>query len=286
MPLLIDQPLQLRAFLRKVAIEAGRLALGHFREGDRTTARTWAKAGGSPVTEADIAVDSFLKERLSEALPEAGWLSEETADDPIRCEKRILWVVDPIDGTRAFAAGDPRWAVAIALLVEGSPIGGIVHAPALAISYEATRRHGAFRNDSLMRLADPPPLDAARVAGPKPVVEVIARQAPGLRLQPKVPSLALRLTFVADGSIDLGLASVNAHDWDIAAADLILTEAGAVLSEVDGKPPVYNKLQPTHGVLIAAAPSLHAEALAAMAGRRHAGSTTAPGGGAPQGGRQ
>ena len=284
MPLSLDQPDRLSAFLRDIALEAGRLALAHFQEGGKTTARTWAKAGGSPVTEADIAVDHFLRERLSAALPEAGWLSEETADDPIRCEKRILWVVDPIDGTRAFAAGDPRWAVAIALLVDDVPIAGIVHAPALAVTYEAARQRGALRNGVPMHLETPPSLDVARVAGPKPIVELIARQAPGLVLQPKVPSLALRLMLVADGSIDVGVASVNAHDWDIAAADLILREAGAILSEIDGTPPVYNKLEPTHGVLVAAAPALQAEALAAIGGvQRFRPSAT---GGTPHGGRQ
>ncbi|MBS7702276.1 3'(2'),5'-bisphosphate nucleotidase CysQ [Chelatococcus asaccharovorans] len=271
MPLSLDKPIPLRAFLRETAEEAGLIALAHFREGLVTTARTWAKSGGSPVTEADIAVDSLLRQRLSAALPEAGWLSEETTDDPVRLGQRIMWVVDPIDGTRAFAAGDPRWAVAIALMVDARPIAGIVHAPAMGASYDAVRGHGALHNGRPMHAAQRSAREGRRIAGPKPELDIIARHVPGTQPQPKVPSLALRLTFVADGSLDLGIASAHAHDWDIAASDIVLSEAGAILTEADGSHPVYNKPRPTHGILVAAAPELHAQALAAIAAPRRPG---------------
>lgn len=272
MSLPIDQPSQLQAFLRQTAEEAGRIALAHFREGLATTARTWSKHGGSPVTEADIAVNALLHTRLSEALPEAGWLSEETTDDDARLSQRIMWVVDPIDGTRGFAAGDPRWAVAIALMVDARPLAGIVHAPALGTSYEAIRGTGARRNGQPMRAPERSTTDALRLAGPKPEIEILATRMPGALLQAKVPSLALRLTFVADGSLDVGIASAHAHDWDIAAADIVLSEAGATLTEADGRHPVYNKPRPTHGILVAAGAALHAEALAALAAPRRPGS--------------
>ncbi|CAH1655217.1 Inositol monophosphatase family protein [Hyphomicrobiales bacterium] len=274
MPLSLNEPTQLRAFLRMTAEEAGRVALAHFREGLATTARTWAKMGGSPVTEADIAVDRLLRRRLSAVLPEAGWLSEETTDDPARLNQRIMWVVDPIDGTRAFAAGDPRWAVAIALMVDSRPIAGIVHAPALGSSYEAIRGHGASHNGRPMHAPRRSAGEGLRIAGPKPELERVAQHVSGTLPQPKIPSLALRLTFVADGSLDLGIASSDAHDWDIAASDIVLSEAGAILTEADGRHPVYNKPRPTHGILVAATSPLHGQALAAIAAPRRPGHTT------------
>src|SRR3712207_3855926 len=108
--------------LRETAREAGAIALGFFRSGLKTSARIWSKAGGSPVTEADVAVDAFLKAELSQAVPEAGWLSEETADDPARLSRELVWIVDPIDGTRAFLTGSRDWSVSIALLGGGQPV--------------------------------------------------------------------------------------------------------------------------------------------------------------------
>ena len=125
-----DLAFALMPAVREAAREAGRIACSYFRRGGKTTARVWSKHGGSPVTEADVAVDSFLKVRLIEALPDAAWLSEETTDDPARLGAPRLWIVDPIDGTRAFLSGHPDWSIAIALLVDGEPVLGIVHAPA------------------------------------------------------------------------------------------------------------------------------------------------------------
>jgi myo-inositol-1(or 4)-monophosphatase len=121
-----------RDCLIDAAREAGAIALTYFRPGERTSARIDYKAGGSPVTEADFAVDAFLRARLGAAFPGAGWLSEETEDDPRRLACSNILIVDPIDGTRGFLAGDPRWAVSIALVVAGRPVAGVVHAPALA----------------------------------------------------------------------------------------------------------------------------------------------------------
>src|SRR5687767_1991669 len=123
--------------VRDAARRAGDLAAPYFRAGAQTAARLWYKGGSSPVTEADIALDTYLKGQLSELLPEAGWLSEETADDPARLGRSYVWVVDPIDGTRAFASGHPDWAISIALVREGKPVLGILHAPIHNRLYEA-----------------------------------------------------------------------------------------------------------------------------------------------------
>ncbi|HZH51522.1 MAG TPA: 3'(2'),5'-bisphosphate nucleotidase CysQ [Microvirga sp.] len=249
--------------VRDAARRAGAMALPFYRSGAKTAARLWYKDQTSPVTEADIALDGFLKEHLSGLLPEAGWLSEETADNPARLDQRSVWIVDPIDGTRAFSTGHPDWSISIALVVEGRPVIGVVYAPIHDHLYEARLGGGAWRNGERLRLSAED-LAYARVAGPKPLVDRFARGLGPIQHLPKVPSLALRLARVADGSIDVGLVSSDAHDWDIAAADLILHEAGALLTDFGGAVPVYNKPRPRHGEMLAVASRLHPRAIGAM----------------------
>jgi myo-inositol-1(or 4)-monophosphatase len=259
-----DLARDLMPFVRDTAREAGALAGSFFRSGLKTSARVWSKTGGSPVTEADMAVDTFLKERLSGQLPAAGWLSEETADDPVRLGRELVWIVDPIDGTRAFLSGSHDWSIAIALLAGGRPLLGIVHAPAHDALYEARRGGGAWRDG--VRLEGSPaagPADIS-VTGPKSMVDHLERSLRGLKRAPRVPSLALRLARVAEGSVDAGLVSSNAHDWDIAAGDLILHEAGGLLTGLDGAAPAYNGAEPIHGELLAAPRRLHPHLIEAM----------------------
>lgn len=239
-----------RDLLLLAAREAGALALGYFRPGGRTAAKVTAKEGGSPVTEADLAADSLLRRRLREALPEAGWLSEETADDFERLARRSLIVVDPIDGTRAFVIGDPRWAVSAALIVDGRPVAGIVHAPALGETYAAARGAGATFNGAPLSSAAWPPRVAA---GPKPLIEAMAANlGMSLEVAPRVPSLAYRLSLAARGAIGFALAAGNSHDWDIAAADILLEEAGARLIGASGERLRYNTREVRRGALLAA----------------------------------
>jgi myo-inositol-1(or 4)-monophosphatase len=247
-----------------LAREAGALALRFFQEGAATSARRWTKERGSPVTEADIAVDTFLEERLLRMLPEAGWLSEETADRPDRISRSLVWIVDPIDGTRAFMTGNPDWSIAIGLLLNGRLTLGVVHAPAHGMLYEAAAGAGAFRNGARLQVSSRPSLGGARVTGPKPLIDQLARNSGPIERVARIPSLALRLARVAEGSVDVGLVSADARDWDLAAADLILSEAGGRVTALDGKPLVYNRPEPIHGELAAAPAWLHPSVVAAM----------------------
>jgi myo-inositol-1(or 4)-monophosphatase len=253
--------------VREAAREAGRIACRHFERGGKTTARIWSKHGGSPVTEADVAVDSFLKVELSVALPEAAWLSEETADDPARLGARRLWIVDPIDGTRAFLSGHPDWCVAIALLIDGEPALGVIAAPAHDTLYEAWRGGGAYRDCAPITASARQGLAGASVAGPKPLIDKLERAVGRMAPVPRIPSLALRLARVAEGAVDLGLVSGNSRDWDLAAANLILTEAGGKLTAFDGLRPRYNAAEPVHGELLAAPAGLHPRLIEAMTGQ-------------------
>ncbi len=239
--------------LAAAAREAGTLALGFFRLGAATSAEVQSKFGGSPVTEADLAADALLKRRLWEAFPEAGWLSEETADNADRLGRRALLVVDPIDGTRAFVAGDPRWAVSTALVVDGRPVAGVVHAPALDETYAAARGSGATFNGAAIAAIGPFDPFRFRAAGPKPILqEMGARLGATIDIAPRVPSLAYRLCMVARGAIDFAVAAEDSHDWDVAAADLFLEEAGACLTGRSGQQVLYNTQQIRRGALLAA----------------------------------
>ena len=254
--------------VRDAAREAGRIACRYFERGGKTSARIWSKHGGSPVTEADVAVDSFLKVELSAALPESAWLSEEAADDLARLGARRLWIVDPIDGTRAFLSGHPDWCVAIALLVNGEPALAVIAAPAHHALYEACPGGGAYRDGAPITASPRDALRGASVAGPKPLIDKLERAVGPIAPVPRIPSLALRLARVAEGAVDLGLVSGNSRDWDLAAADLILAEAGGRLTTFEGLRPRYNAEEPVHGELLAAPRRLHPRLVEAMTGQQ------------------
>ncbi|MCW6507136.1 3'(2'),5'-bisphosphate nucleotidase CysQ [Lichenifustis flavocetrariae] len=245
------------ALLVEAAREAGdSIAMRFFQEGHQTTAEVHAKLGGSPVTEADYAVDRFLHERLTSALPQAAWLSEETADSPARLAQHDVLVIDPIDGTRAFVAGLTTWAVSVALVSGERPVSGVVYAPALGKLYQATLGHGATCNDEVLATGERAEIAGATVAGPQTFVGSFAARGRMTYVE-KVPSLACRFVRVAEGLYDVGISSSNAHDWDMAAADLILEEAGGLLTDGNGSKLAYNKAVPRHPPLFGSSRTLH-----------------------------
>ncbi len=248
--------------IESAARRAGDLALDHFRPGERTTAAVSYKNGGSPVTEADLAVDRFLHAEMQRLAPQAGWLSEETTDTEARLTQSSLFIVDPIDGTSAFARGDARWAISIALVEAGRPIIGVVHAPALQQTFSGAAGVGAFLNGAPLIVAQRPSLDGATVIAPRSMHEQIETSPRKLIIASRVPSLALRLVDIAASRHDLVFTTPNSRDWDIAAADIILAEAGATLTESGRAPVIYNRPNLARGALIAAASSLIDDAVA------------------------
>ena len=233
--------------------EAGELALGKFRG----PLKIWNKDNYSPVSEADIAVNEFLQERLRDPSGQIGWLSEETEDDPERMRARRLWIIDPIDGTRAYIAGLPDWSVATALVEDGRPIVAVLFAPVEDEMFVAVAGRGATLNDVPIRTTDGG-LDGACVAAPAGYQKRLKTLEPGLVAHPKIHSLALRFARVAQGAVDAAFASGNAHDWDLAAADLLVHEAGGALTTFVRESLIYNKPQPVHPPLVAAGPKRHA----------------------------
>jgi myo-inositol-1(or 4)-monophosphatase len=243
------------ALLAQAVREAGALALSLFR----TDLKNWTKGVSSPVSEADIAVNDLLEQRLRQARPDYGWLSEESADDHSRLRHRLLWVVDPIDGTRNYIGGKDDWCVSVALVENGSPLLAALFAPAYDEFFFAARGQGASCNGKALRATAGTELDFARVAGPKPLVERLRKTLGDITLHPRIGSLALRLCRVADGKLDAAFAGGNSHDWDIAAADLIVQEADARFTTLSGDAVGYNRREVTHGVLVAAGRDRHAE---------------------------
>jgi myo-inositol-1(or 4)-monophosphatase len=238
--------------------EAGAIARRKFQ----TSLKSWSKHGGSPVSEADIAVDNFLRERLMRLAPDCGWLSEETEDDRTRLNAPRIWVADPIDGTRAYLMGRHDWSISVALVENGRPAIAAIFAPMEDALYAAAAGCGATLNGIAVRATSGSDLASRRAAGPKSMLERLAKYAPEVELEPKVFSLALRLARVAAGTLDISFASQNSHDWDLAAADLLVHEAGGALTTFAGQTLVYNRADPLHGALVAAGRSRHEAFLA------------------------
>jgi len=234
--------------------EAGALALSLFR----TELKNWTKGASSPVSEADIRVNDLLESRLRSATPDYGWLSEESVDDEARLERRLVWIVDPIDGTRGYLAGREDWCVSVALVENGSPLLAAVFAPASDEFFFAMRGQGALLNAVPVLATSGTELDFSRVAGPKPLVERLSRQSGEIILHPRIGSLALRLCRVAQGSLDAAFAGGQSRDWDLAAANLIVQEANGNMTALSGDAILYNRREVTHGVLVAAGRDRHA----------------------------
>jgi myo-inositol-1(or 4)-monophosphatase len=242
-----------RDLLADAVREAGALALQTFRG----ALKSWTKGKSSPVTEADLAVDALLRERLMGS-GDFGWLSEETEDDPTRLQKAHVWVVDPIDGTRAYLAGLPDWVISAALVSDGRPVAGALYAPVTDELFLSIAGGGATLNRVPIRASADAQLAGAKFSGAKRRLDVLAAIEPRIETVPRVPSLALRLARVATGALDGAFTAPDSHDWDLAAVDLLVHEAGGVLTTLTGKTLLYNRPDPVHGALVAAGRARHA----------------------------
>jgi myo-inositol-1(or 4)-monophosphatase len=245
--------------LRSAAVTAGIIATGYFRK----ELKTWTKEFGSPVSEADIVLDKFLHSALTTARPGYGWLSEESADNLERLNKRRVFVVDPIDGTRAFIKGEDSWTVSLAVVEDGTSIAGVVYAPARDQMYEAARGAGVKLNGEPLVRRSPPDRRAPLIPAAGAVHHEL--QAAGLdyRRGPAYPSIAYRLVQVATGKLDAAVARRGAQDWDVAAAAVILSEAGIDFRDVCSGEVRLNREETRHGALAALSeaslqPLLHA----------------------------
>jgi myo-inositol-1(or 4)-monophosphatase len=255
---------ELRERLAAAVMEGGALALQTFRK----QLKHWIKGKSSPVSEADLAVDALLRERLLSIYP-VGWLSEETEDDPARLGSRDVWVVDPIDGTRAYLAGTDDWSVSAALVSNGRPTIAALYAPVTGELFLASAAGGATLNGVRINASTGGDIAGATFFATKRRLETLIALEPGIKTAPRVASLALRIARVATGALDGTLTAANSHDWDLAAADLLVHEAGGALTSLTGEQLIYNQPHPVHGPLVAAGRRRHAALLSLIADRRH-----------------
>jgi myo-inositol-1(or 4)-monophosphatase len=235
------------ALIRKAAREAGDIALGYF---GRSPEVWWKNEGRSPVSAADFASNDRLQTLLLGSRPGYGWLSEETDDDAQRLSRDTLFVVDPIDGTRAFINGEKTWCVSVAVVHRGKPVAGVLYAPALQEEFCACVGGPALKNGVPISVSAENPGALRQIAVAE---DMLGQFAPDFRQTLNrirhVPSLAYRLAMVADGRIDGTVVKRNSHEWDLAAADIILERAGGRLVDLDGHRLIYNRQAVTQGVL-------------------------------------
>lgn len=230
--------------------------------GGETRVRQWEKVPGHPVCEADLAVDAMLRARLAAIDPDAGWLSEETADTVHRLGVSRVWVVDPIDGTRDYLRGRPGWSVSVALVEDGAVKIGILAAPARNELWVARLGQGATRNGQSLRAGTRTMLPGARVPA-----DQLPRVDRDLVTVDKPNSIALRMAMVAADEADLVATVRWGNEWDIAAAALIVREAGGAVTDALGDPLRFNRPQPTAFGLLCSAPGIHAAAVERLAPR-------------------
>jgi myo-inositol-1(or 4)-monophosphatase len=225
------------------------------------TVANWQKIDDSPVTEIDIAVDKFLRPRLTELLPSAGWLSEETVDNRERDTKRHVWIVDPIDGTRSLLNNQPEYAISVALAERGvGPVVGVVHNPSTGEAFAACRGGGAWQvGGGVLRCAThingtPMHLLVSRTE----LEKGMWNDLPSAGETRGVSSLAYKLALVARGDADATMTPWQRHEWDAAAGDLLVTEAGGRMADATGTPIAYNRVNPKlDGVIGCSAEAWH-----------------------------
>ncbi|OZA19336.1 MAG: 3'(2'),5'-bisphosphate nucleotidase CysQ [Rhodobacterales bacterium 17-64-5] len=252
------------ALLTAAAREAGRIALTFWKRGPKV----WDKGGGhGPVTEADLAVNDMLKATLLSARPDYGWLSEETPDDAARLGRDSVFIVDPIDGTRAFIAGEDGFSHSLAVAHQGRITAAVVYLPALDRIYVASAASPALRDGEPIAASTRDRLEGATILGTKASFDPsfwpggVPEVTRSFRT-----SLAYRLCLAAEGRHDGMLTLRDTWEWDIAAGSLIAERAGATVSDRTGAAIRFNTARAQANGVLCLPPALHAQALARLQG--------------------
>ncbi len=249
------------ALLEQAAQEAGEIALRYWRRNPQV----WDKGDGAgPVTEADLAVNAHLEQLLRGARPDYGWLSEESPDDPARLHAEHCFIIDPIDGTRAYIDGQVGFSHSLAITRGNQVVAAVVHLPAQQTTYTASAEGPALR-DGRPIAPSAHAFEGAHVLTGKPSLDPVHWRG----LTPPIkrgfrPSLAWRLCLVADGQFDAALSTRPAWEWDVAAGCLIAARAGCLAHDLSGAPMRFNAPRPLIDGLLVAPPALHDQMLAAM----------------------
>ncbi len=253
-------PKQDLALLVEAAKAAGALSLDYFGQ----PVKQWSKDDDTPVSEADIAVDNLLHDILRTARPDYGWLSEETEDDRERLRKSRVFVVDPIDGTRAFLKGRPHYCVSLAVVEDGQPIAAALFNPATNEMFTAILNGGAFLNGAPITPGDRAEISGAHLIGHESLYRHPSWPEPWpdeLKIS-NINSIAYSVALVAAGKMDGSVSLTGKSDWDLAAADLIMREAGGKATTHMGDTYTYNQSKTRHLNIISGGNAMHKALLA------------------------
>ena len=240
--------------LKRGALAAGEIAMRYFGK----SPEVWDKGGSAgPVSEADLAIDNMLKELFLSERPDYGWLSEETEDDPSRLAHDFVFIVDPIDGTRAFIDHHRNFATSVAIAYKGEIQAAAVYLPAKENMFHASLGGGAFLDGIQISQSAHSEVATARILASGAHMRSPCWKKPPCFERHFRSSLAYRLSLVAQGRFDGMLTLRDTWEWDVAAGHLICTEAGATVTMSDGKHPLYNRERPCLNGIVAAAPKVH-----------------------------
>ncbi len=256
MPASDDLPLLIDA-----ALTAGDIACRHWGGAPRI----WTKSDDSPVSAADLEVDAALREALLAARPGYGWLSEESRDDPARLHREHCFILDPIDGTRAFLNNEKTWAISLAVAQGSAIAAAVVHLPARGRTYTAAAGRGAWLNGRPLVASARGEPDGARLLASRPTYAAQNwSRVPAFERMFR-SSLAYRIACVGEGRADAMLTLRPAWEWDVAAGALIAAEAGARVTDRFGGPLRFNTPGRRSQGVLAANPVLHDAIRAALA---------------------
>ena len=241
------------------AREAAAEILAHYGKGEQVQYKTAIE----PVTEADVLADRILRTRLMAAFPGDGWLSEETADDGDRLQKRRVWIVDPLDGTREFIAGRPEFCVSVALAEDGIPILGVIVNPVTSECWSARIGHGAALDGAPIRVRESRELTDVVVSRTETRGGIMAPFEGRLPLR-GVGGMAYKLALVASGRTDATFTTQHRCEWDVAAGAVLVSEAGGRVTGLDGRPLRFNQPSPHLVGVVAANAPVHDALLAVL----------------------
>ncbi|NQT03027.1 MAG: 3'(2'),5'-bisphosphate nucleotidase CysQ [Planctomycetes bacterium] len=223
--------------LKKYVRQAGQVIFQMAAEGFETA----YKANEDPVTTADLKADSILREGLMKDFHGTGWLSEETRDDYSRLESKLVWIVDPIDGTKEFVSGIPEYAVSVALVEYGQPVLAAVYNPATEELFSTASGQGAWLNEEAINseheLTAKPLLLASRSEIRRGEFEPFE---PFAQIRP-CGSIAYKLALVSAGMADATFSLGPKNEWDIAAGVLLVEESGGRVTDKAGLPFAFNQ---------------------------------------------
>jgi len=240
--------------LKRAVRDAGALANSYFKQ----PVEVHKKPDGSEVSEADLAVDAALKLDLTTRRKDYGWLSEESPDDRSRLKYSRVWMIDPIDGTSAFLRHVPEWTVSAALVEDGVPVLGVIYNPASEEFFHAMRGHGAFLGDTPIHVSAKDTLEGARMIASGGLFKKKIWEEPWPEVTAQwVNSVAYRLALVASGRGDATISLTPKAEWDLAAAAVLMDEAGGITTDHHGNPHPYNRENPKFPGLVASGKALH-----------------------------